>query len=439
MTTQVRERGTRWLRWMACASALWILGSSSARAATLYAAPAPVLNPAGSCLAGNPCTVSGALSQALDGDEIELAPGNYHFKNLLVDKDVVIRGAGSGGTVLDGNHNHRLFFIDAAAVTVRDVTFQNGHAVGPNVSDERGGAIYVENGGSLTLDGVEFLDNVADDVGGAVYSSEELTVKRCTFLGNSAQEAGALYMQGGEITDSSFEQNSAADGSAIQNWGALSIRGARFVENSGGPALRDHTEDTDIRRSLFMGNLEGAVVANSISPDELVIVNSTFSQNRGPEGAAIQLHDHVVAFLGNVTFFDNEASSGAHDLLVLGNSELTLNNSIIEHTYVPLSGNDLYCRQELNAPDPVGELNLVTGTSACNTLANFSIGAVTQLDGVAALNGGLTENHALLAGSNAISVGIDSCKHPRDGTRLETDQRLVTRDLAACSIGAYDP
>src|SRR5439155_11384982 len=50
----------------------------------------------------NPCkTIGYAITRSVSGDTIQIAAGAYH-ENLLVDRSLTLKGAGSGSTSVDG-------------------------------------------------------------------------------------------------------------------------------------------------------------------------------------------------------------------------------------------------------------------------------------------------------------------------------------------------
>jgi autotransporter-associated beta strand protein len=78
---------------------------------------------------------------------------------------------GQGTTVVDGQSQHRPFFVNSGSVTISNLTIQNGLAQGGNGGNATstggggglgaGGAIFVRDGASVTVDSVNFLSNAA--------------------------------------------------------------------------------------------------------------------------------------------------------------------------------------------------------------------------------------------------------------------------------------
>ena len=108
-----------------------------------------------------------------------------------------------------------------------------------NVDIGGGGAVYVE-GGSLTVASTSFTSN-SGCRGGAIYVKDltTLTIQNVLFLSNTAIErAGALEFVGSSalnyniITDSNFTDNSAPDGSIYVTFGQLFVNNTGFYSNS---------------------------------------------------------------------------------------------------------------------------------------------------------------------------------------------------------------
>ncbi|WP_407379339.1 hypothetical protein [Methanobrevibacter sp.] len=100
-----------------------------------------------------------------------------------------------------------------------NVTFNNNVAKGADYSN--GGAIF--NYGSLaSFNFCEFVDNYADNMGGALYNSgHDVYTSNSTFVNNSAFKGGAVYVRGngGKIENNVLDLNFAVYGGAIYNEG----------------------------------------------------------------------------------------------------------------------------------------------------------------------------------------------------------------------------
>lgn len=106
-----------------------------------------------------PCaTLAAGHAAATDGDVIQIAQGRFETADFLIDKDVVLQGAGAAQTVLTGNQSGRVLRIaGGATVTVQDVSITEGRVVASKGGVAQGGGIF--NAGQLILRRVIVSDN----------------------------------------------------------------------------------------------------------------------------------------------------------------------------------------------------------------------------------------------------------------------------------------
>ncbi len=122
--------------------------------------------------AARPCKVpTGAhpsIQTAVDDvvcTKIHVASGTFS-ENVVINRDVTIRGAGQDKTIIDGADIDNVFLITAGAVTIDRVTIQHGRGFGPPPTDDGGGINVVGNGVTLTVKNSTFSDNHAPGSGG---------------------------------------------------------------------------------------------------------------------------------------------------------------------------------------------------------------------------------------------------------------------------------
>ncbi|HRF95653.1 MAG TPA: hypothetical protein PLZ51_10675, partial [Aggregatilineales bacterium] len=79
--------------------------------------------------------------------------------------DVTITNDSDGEVIFDetGDDNRFFFVEDGASLALDGFTLQNGNSV-----DDGGGAIYNDEGGTLTIHNSTFMGNSADSYGGAI-------------------------------------------------------------------------------------------------------------------------------------------------------------------------------------------------------------------------------------------------------------------------------
>ena len=112
-----------------------------------------------------------------------------------------------------------------------------------NSTFDDGGAIHIDDGGSLSVHSSIFTENSAQDDGGAIdhHDGISLSISASTFEGNYAgDDGGGVYaddLSFAEITDSSFTGNvSGDDGGGLQldEVEAVTIHSSSFTSNDSG-------------------------------------------------------------------------------------------------------------------------------------------------------------------------------------------------------------
>lgn len=234
-------------------------------------------------------------------DTIIIAAGTYTLTggaldngNAVGDLDItkstgnlLIQGAGSGGTILDANNLDRIFHIlstGANTVTIEDLTLRNGYVQddGSGYSEARGGAILKRRAGTGTTNAGLVLNDVTIEncraegedgasgfsgangqagdnaLGGGIYShGGGLTISGGTFNnliaaggaggdattsggngGNGGQgHGGALYLNAGTLSISGPTISNCEAQGGVGGWGADSASGPGGHGGDGGTAL----------------------------------------------------------------------------------------------------------------------------------------------------------------------------------------------------------
>ncbi|MBX7105802.1 MAG: hypothetical protein K1X57_17090, partial [Gemmataceae bacterium] len=226
---------------------------------------------------------------------------------LAISEAVTINGPGSGFVTISGNNNSRIFNTDAApsnaGITIRDVTLTSGLAsdggaiyIGnENVTIENsvingcsatvdGGAINVENAGSLTLSYCTVSGNVANDDGGGVYVNNGGSVDlfKSTVVNNVAVvgEGGGLYFFGTANT-------SGAPGVRAL---ACTIAGNSAAAGGGGVILKNFSGNFTVENSTITGNSTingggGGILRTGSFTGTMSLSSTIVSGNTGPSTA----------------------------------------------------------------------------------------------------------------------------------------------------------
>jgi CSLREA domain-containing protein len=330
--------------------------------------------------------------------------------DLDVFDDLLITGNGPAATVILGSLPPGTA-VDRvlqafASLTISGVTIQFGSAS----EDGQGGAIASH--APLTVTDSVISENEAFNVngfgnGGGIYSGGDLTLSRVTIRGNGASTGGGVYWATRDnlisITDSTFEANRAAGGSAT------------------GGALHS---------SLFGPNAPVIVVSNT-----------TFSGNTAGNGCAIY-HENAPLRLHSVTVSDNCVPGSGTAALVAtygdgsGNlgGEVLLKNSILASP--PGTDN---CRVETLHGVPPGffsEGHNLASDATCGLVMTGDVQGANPVLGPLADNGGPTRTHLPFPGSPAIDTGTPDC--------LPSDQRGLGRPsdggsgVAVCDKGSVE-
>jgi hypothetical protein len=303
------------------------------------------------------CTA--ALDAALaavddDGDTIIICDGVYtyaadisvHVGTAEGFHDVInieIETAEDAEVTLDGAGLYQLLAFEDTSVSVSGIDFLDGYVTGG------GGAIAVLDG---TLDVIDstFIGNVADPTaganGGAIWVEGSLTVNHSSFLDNSGDYGGAIFVDGTNyiddqtiIADVLFDGNDADEGGAIWvDQSQLTVLRSFFTDNSAGSeggaiyaydsnwsvshstfgSASDDHDDPELNNSADEGgdihSSTGAVVDDA--PVTGTITHSKFYDSRSvggdEEGDGASLYMDCTALnLSNSLFHSTESSEDA--------------------------------------------------------------------------------------------------------------------------------
>ncbi len=213
-------------------------------------------------------TIQSAVDASVDGDVVDLAAGVYLEQVSVIGKGIVIRGQGSGLTMIDGQSAARCIEADlppGGHLKLERLALLDGASSGgpTQESDNQGGCLFVADAlGALSAGVVELMDCVIDGGraanGGGLYSGRhhqlllfQTVIRNC---GSGAVYASAVSLPSGfgllcrgdlTASDCSFENNgpgAAANGAG--SGGAIRIE-AQAAQ--GGFLL-------DAKRCVFRGN-----------------------------------------------------------------------------------------------------------------------------------------------------------------------------------------
>ncbi|AOT71978.1 stalk domain-containing protein [Geosporobacter ferrireducens] len=269
---------------------------------------------------------------------------------------------------------------DFGILTVHGSSFTNNDA-------EYGGAIYENSHESiLTVQDSTFTGNAAEVEGGAIYSGNSALVNNCSFVGNSAEYAGAIknaYYSTLTVHSSTFENNTAGYG--------------------GGAIYNDY--NLTVHDSIFTGNtaatVGGGAIYNGGFGDPDTINNSTFTNNRatnaGYGGGAIWNYGDVDLIIDNCNFASNSANRDGGAIYNYG-GPITVNNSDFTDNRATRNGGGIYNDDTL----------IVDGGTFTNNSATTSGGAIYNAADSTVDDSTFTGNSATASGGAVYSTGNSS-------------------------------
>jgi hypothetical protein len=278
---------------------------------------------------GDPyCSIQTAIDNAVDTDEIVVAPGTYFETIDFLGKAIwlhssdgpevtIISANGPVGadtavtcdsgeestTVLDGftitGGSGTLFnnfprgggmFNNNSSPTVTNCTFSDNTAT-------YGGGMYNHNGSNPSLTNCTFSGNTAAAFGGGMYNScNSPTVTNCTFSGNSAGFGGGMNNSNSSltVTNCMFSGNSAnlGGGGGMDNINSSpTVTNCTFSGNTaaGGGGMCNVNSSPAVINCTFTGNTaaqNGGGMSNSFF-NSLTVTNCTFRGNSATNGHAL--------------------------------------------------------------------------------------------------------------------------------------------------------
>ncbi len=385
----------------------------------------------GPVFTGNTAAVSGGAIVAADSLTIDTATFQDNVATTAGGALVIVGGATFSNLTVTGNQANAgggIYADMGAPVTVTNSSFASNQAL-----DGGGGAIKAIAGG-LAVDESSFTQNSSTVHGGAIDSTDDLTVSDSTFESNTAvATGGAIYNEdaAATIVGSTFQQNSAPTGAggAIDSrtlgpGATIAITTSTFTSNQAAAAgalavFEGSAEVTDSTFNLNAVTGNGGAINSS---GDLTITNSTISTNAADTDAG-GLFNVGQATILNTTFASNSSLTGVGGIFSDGAGSLDITNTIVTTGI-------------LGENCAIG--GLPTGVDGSNLSDDDSCpsGLFTQVDdvmlGALADNGGPTLTHLPDPTSPAVDGGDDAAcpdKDQRGEDRIAVDH---------CDVGSVE-
>lgn len=327
------------------------------------------------------CSLRGAViaaNAAAGTDTIVLSAATYDLTvageledlsatgDLDITDDLIIQGAGSDLSIIDGGDLDRVLHVPAFYITleIHDLTIRNGRA-----QSNGGGGGLRGNLMTLTMTNVVVKENEAHNetyytgAGGGLYlQNGSASLTNCTICDNFSQEAGGGGILATNLTSFTLEQSTICrnDGGGITvRYGVATITDTIFDGNIattsyGGAGLSLTSAGTVVvTRCDFVNNRAafGAAIYTKLS-DSVDIIDSTIDANGGTDGdpntpyftnqgGGIYVREGTLTITAS-TISANEADSGGGIFMTAGSPAITVLNSTISGNSADYSGGGVF-------------------------------------------------------------------------------------------------
>ncbi|AWX32211.1 Ig-like domain repeat protein [Methanosphaera sp. BMS] len=343
---------------------------------------------------------------------------------------------GNGATIT-GNSN-QFFTINSGRTLIINNIIIDG------TSADDGGAI--NNNGTITLTNSIIKNSIATN-GGAIYSIGTVNLENVTLQANEAtKKGGAIYSTGTvNAKNVTFKDNLVTDGSHGDNDGGAGIytTGAIYIEDSTFDSNIGQYTDT----SSSSNGADGGAIRVKDSISDMIITNTTFTNNKGRHGGALLICDDEgrnqgIKKITGSTFTGNQAIYGG---AIEVYNDLIIEDSVFEENSVkgigsgnrnPLGG--AICVNDLVDNGAPGSLSVKNTTFEKNTASTtFEEGTTNYGSGGAIYNSGpgatienctFTENEAYDGGAIEDEATSSTIKDSvfEQNTAVETGGAIFT-------------
>ena len=347
--------------------AVTVLAVSTAQAATIHVDNSNCPGPGDGSVGDPYCSIQTAIDNAVDTDEVVVAPGTYLETINFLGKAVWLHSSdGPEMTIIDGTgHFHVVQCVSGeepeAVLDGFTITGGNANGVPP---DAYGGGMISFTDSSPTVTNCTFTGNMAGRGGGIYSQFGRTTVTNCTFTGNTASMGGAMFSVSGlvsgspTVTNCTFSENSAADwGGGMANFGDMTVANCTFSGNTAGLGAGMYNaiiSTKTVTNCTFSGNMaafKGGGMYNSTLADTTV-TNCMFLDNSAEgfqffDGGGGMYNRTSNPTVTNCTFDGNTASTSGGGMINSTDSCPTVTNCTFTGN-TSGNGGGMYSRQFSN-------------------------------------------------------------------------------------------
>ena len=180
-------------------------------------------------------------------------------------------------------------------IDIKYCTFESNGAA-------RGGVVYAENSSMINMSNNTFVNNIATDSGGVVYSSKSaVTIEASQFDNNTANSGGVIYSLSGNVSiiGSDFDENSAVSGVVVYSYrGNVTIVTSEFVDNhatgNGNGLVFVYYCKVNVQTSKFRDNSARSGLISS-HRSTIKLKRNVFDNNTAVFGAAVYSRDSNIS------------------------------------------------------------------------------------------------------------------------------------------------
>ncbi len=346
------------------------------------------------------------------GDELLKISFKGGYAASSIGTDLTKNDPSANVTTITGADGKRAFRIGRRIdMTVKGVTFSSGNGDGDvdgNETPDGGGILIADNdsGNSvLTFDNCTFSGNTSTSGGALVTKAAKVVLKGCTFSNNTATDTangrgGAIFVNNVgtlEINGGTFTRNAGRNGGAIymaDNNTSMKIVSGTFTDNHatnfGGVIFMHDTESTEITGGTYSANkadqkggaiycekkdgtkqtitISGAVIDGNNAgasggaifinglPNVIIKDNTVISNNQSVAYGGGLLHNGIAGAtydISNTTFEGNKCSQSRGGAIYASNGTFTIsktrfvNNEVDNNNNVNLGGGAICARASI--------------------------------------------------------------------------------------------